>query len=67
MLQVAEVKSPELMDREHYFEEAHSLCFLLEDLVREAERRVQTLSRVVAERVKQAEGHAGNATAGKEG
>lgn len=33
MLQVAEVKSPELMDTEHYLDEAKSLCFLLVDLV----------------------------------
>jgi hypothetical protein len=44
MLQIAEVESPQLMEKEAYFDSARSLCFLLSDLVEEVCRRVERLS-----------------------
>jgi hypothetical protein len=53
MLQVAYVSPCDLMDPECYLDEAKSLCTLLEDLVDEAARRVETLSRLVKEKLKE--------------
>jgi hypothetical protein len=62
-LQMARVKSPDLMDPEVYLEHARSLCFLLHDLTGEVERRVHTLSALIDEQTvgqeMSAEPHAG--------
>jgi hypothetical protein len=55
MLQVAHVSPPDLLDPECYLDEAHSLCFLLADLVEEAQRQVRTLHRLVREKLKEEE------------
>lgn len=52
MLQVANVDSQKLCDKEHYLDNARSLCFLLTGLVEEVSRRVETLSRLIDDRVK---------------
>lgn len=69
MLQVADANSRELCDKEHYLESARSLCFLLTDLVDEVTRRAETLSKLIADKVKSEKAQQPNGArdAGKEG
>jgi hypothetical protein len=55
LVQVAHANPPILLDPECYFDEANSLCFLLVDLVEDAQRHIDTLHRLVKEKLKEEE------------
>jgi hypothetical protein len=67
MLQVASVNSPDLMDPECYLDEAHSLCFLLKDLVEDAQRHIDTLHQLVKEKLEAEEARTAALACRKEG
>jgi hypothetical protein len=67
MLQIAEVDPPNLSEKHSYLTQAVSLCFLLEDLVGETERRTAALFQLVRQEVKKEQASSEAADAGKEG